>query len=147
MSAISIAQLAGVNLGTGKSSLECWKCLQSAPIRSAEKVLLIVALTAIDAPLEDVTLLCGIDWFVYVSTAGYWRLFNAQAFAFFEATGCERQITTKAIAVLAFPTGKYSLARDAMNLCQDVSSGTFRSSRFNCGKCELKFLWNELANS
>lgn len=71
MSAIFIVQLAEMNLGVGKPSLGSYKCLQSVPIPSAAKSLLIVTLTAIDAPLQDVTLLVKIDWFVYVDTAGY----------------------------------------------------------------------------
>ena len=35
-----------------------------APVPSAALVLLIMVLTSIDAPLQDVTLLFAVDWFV-----------------------------------------------------------------------------------
>lgn len=72
-SAIFIAQMAGMNLGVGEIVTVVLTTfaasLSSAPIPSAALVLLIMVLTAIDAPLQDVTLLFAIDWFVYVDTA------------------------------------------------------------------------------
>lgn len=67
-SAIFIAQMAGMKLGVGEIVTVVLTTfaasLSSAPIPSAALVLLIMVLTAIDAPLQDVTLLFAIDWFV-----------------------------------------------------------------------------------
>lgn len=68
ISAIFIAQMAGMRLGVAEivtvTLTSFAASLSSAPVPSAALVLLIMVLTAIDAPLTDVTLLFAIDWFV-----------------------------------------------------------------------------------
>lgn len=70
VSAIFIAQMSGMKLGFGEiitvTLTSFAASCSSAPIPSAALILLIMVLTAIDAPLQDVTLLFSIDWFVYV---------------------------------------------------------------------------------
>lgn len=67
-SAIFIAQMSGMRLGVGEIVTVILTSFaassSSAPVPSAALVLLIMVLTAIDAPLQDVTLLFAIDWFV-----------------------------------------------------------------------------------
>lgn len=67
-SAIFIAQMSSMRLGVGEIVTVILTSfaasLSSAPVPSAALVLLIMVLTAIDAPLQDVTLLFAIDWFV-----------------------------------------------------------------------------------
>lgn len=68
VSAIFIAQMSGMKLEFGEIATVTLTSfaasLSSAPIPSAALVLLIMVLTAIDAPLQDVSLLFAIDWFV-----------------------------------------------------------------------------------
>lgn len=75
--------MAGMTLGVGEIVTVVLTTfaasLSSAPIPSAALVLLIMVLTAIDAPLQDVTLLFAIDWFVYVDARNR-CLFDAQEF-------------------------------------------------------------------
>lgn len=68
ISAIFIAQMSGMELGIAEIITVCMTSfaasMSSASVPSAALVLLIMVLTAIDAPLQDVTLLFAIDWFV-----------------------------------------------------------------------------------
>lgn len=68
VSAIFIAQMSGMKLELAEIVTVILTSfaasLSSAPVPSAALVLLIMVLTAIDAPLGDVTLLFAIDWFV-----------------------------------------------------------------------------------
>lgn len=68
VSAVFIAQMSGMKLELAEIvtiTLTTFAAsLSSAPVPSAALVLLIMVLTAIDAPLQDVTLLFAIDWFV-----------------------------------------------------------------------------------
>lgn len=60
--------MAGMELGMAEIVTVCLTAtassMSSASVPSAALVLLIMVLTAIDAPLQDVTLLFAIDWFV-----------------------------------------------------------------------------------
>lgn len=68
VSAIFIAQMNEMKLGLAEIVTVVFTSfaasLSSAPVPSAALVLLIMVLTAIDAPLGNVTLLFAIDWFV-----------------------------------------------------------------------------------
>ena len=68
VSAIFIAQMSGMKLELAEivtvTLTSFAASLSSAPVPSAALVLLIMVLTAIDAPLQGVTLLFAIDWFV-----------------------------------------------------------------------------------
>lgn len=67
-SAIFIAQMSGMKLEFAEivtvTLTSFAASLSSAPVPSAALVLLIMVLTSIDAPLQDVSLLFAIDWFV-----------------------------------------------------------------------------------
>lgn len=81
------------------------------------------------------TLLCGIDWFVYAGTAGYWCLFDAEAFAFFAATGCERQITSWLLLQFWYSRPESMRWLEMQWICvRTYLRAHFRFSRFNCGK-------------
>ncbi|XP_017855336.1 excitatory amino acid transporter isoform X1 [Drosophila busckii] len=68
VASIFIAQMSGMVLGSGEllTVLLTSTCasMSSASVPSAALVLLLVVLTAIDAPVQDVTLLFAVDWFV-----------------------------------------------------------------------------------
>jgi solute carrier family 1 (glial high affinity glutamate transporter), member 2 len=68
VSAIFIAQMSGMSLGLAEVITVILTSLAAsmsvAPVPSAALVLLIMVLTSIDAPIQDVTLLFAIDWFV-----------------------------------------------------------------------------------
>lgn len=68
VAAIFIAQMSGMELGFAGIVTVCLTStaasMSSASVPSAALVLLIMVLTAIDAPIQDVTLLFAIDWFV-----------------------------------------------------------------------------------
>lgn len=68
VASIFIAQMAGMNLGFGELITilltSTAASMSSASVPSAALVLLLVVLTAIDAPAHDVTLLFAIDWLV-----------------------------------------------------------------------------------
>ncbi|XP_055708928.1 excitatory amino acid transporter isoform X1 [Phlebotomus papatasi] len=68
VASIFIAQMSGMKLGFGEIVTVCLSStaasMSSASVPSAALVLLLVVLSAIDAPVQDVTLLFAIDWFV-----------------------------------------------------------------------------------
>uniref|UniRef100_A0A6B2E877 Amino acid transporter n=1 Tax=Phlebotomus kandelakii TaxID=1109342 RepID=A0A6B2E877_9DIPT len=68
VASIFIAQMSGMSLGFGEIVTVCLSStaasMSSASVPSAALVLLLVVLSAIDAPVQDVTLLFAIDWFV-----------------------------------------------------------------------------------
>lgn len=68
ISAIFIAQMSSMQLGIGEIItviLTSFAASMSvAPIPSAALVLLVMVLSSIDAPLQNVSLLFAIDWFV-----------------------------------------------------------------------------------
>ncbi|CAO1311165.1 unnamed protein product [Diamesa serratosioi] len=68
IASIFIAQMSGMELGFAEIVTVCLTStaasMSSASVPSAALVLLVMVLTAIDAPLHDVTLLFAIDWFV-----------------------------------------------------------------------------------
>jgi solute carrier family 1 (glial high affinity glutamate transporter), member 2 len=67
-SAIFIAQMSSMRLGIGEIITVILTSfaasLSVAPIPSAALVLLVMVLSSIDAPLQNVSLLFAIDWFV-----------------------------------------------------------------------------------
>lgn len=68
VASIFIAQMSGMVLGFGELLTvlltSTAASMSSASVPSAALVLLLVVLTAIDAPVQDVTLLFAVDWFV-----------------------------------------------------------------------------------
>lgn len=68
IASIFIAQMSGMTLGFGELVTvlltSTAASMSSASVPSAALVLLLVVLTAIDAPVQDVTLLFAVDWFV-----------------------------------------------------------------------------------
>ncbi|XP_075153663.1 excitatory amino acid transporter 2 isoform X2 [Haematobia irritans] len=68
IASIFIAQMSGMTLGFGEIVTvlltSTAASMSSASVPSAALVLLLVVLTAIDAPVQDVTLLFAVDWFV-----------------------------------------------------------------------------------
>ncbi|KAH8329256.1 hypothetical protein KR074_006279, partial [Drosophila pseudoananassae] len=68
VASIFIAQMSGMVLGFGELLTVLLTAtaasMSSASVPSAALVLLLVVLTAIDAPVQDVTLLFAVDWFV-----------------------------------------------------------------------------------
>ncbi len=68
VASIFIAQMSGMTLGFGELVTvlltSTAASMSSASVPSAALVLLLVVLSAIDAPITDVTLLFTIDWFV-----------------------------------------------------------------------------------
>ncbi|KAH8413014.1 hypothetical protein KR009_007418, partial [Drosophila setifemur] len=68
VASIFIAQMSGMALGFGELLTvlltSTAASMSSASVPSAALVLLLVVLTAIDAPVQDVTLLFAVDWFV-----------------------------------------------------------------------------------
>lgn len=68
VASIFIAQMSGMTLGFGELVTvlltSTAASMSSASVPSAALVLLLVVLTAIDAPVQDVTLLFAVDWFV-----------------------------------------------------------------------------------
>lgn len=68
IASIFIAQMSGMTLGFGELITvlltSTAASMSSASVPSAALVLLLVVLTAIDAPVQDVTLLFAVDWFV-----------------------------------------------------------------------------------
>ncbi|XP_037960516.1 excitatory amino acid transporter isoform X2 [Teleopsis dalmanni] len=68
IASIFIAQMSGMELGFGELVTvlltSTAASMSSASVPSAALVLLLVVLSAIDAPLQDVTLLFAVDWFV-----------------------------------------------------------------------------------
>ncbi|CAD7079028.1 unnamed protein product [Hermetia illucens] len=68
VASIFIAQMSGMTLGFGELVTvlltSTAASMSSASVPSAALVLLLVVLSAIDAPVQDVTLLFAIDWFV-----------------------------------------------------------------------------------
>ncbi|XP_017075902.1 LOW QUALITY PROTEIN: excitatory amino acid transporter [Drosophila eugracilis] len=68
VASIFIAQMSGMVLGFGEILTvlltSTAASMSSASVPSAALVLLLVVLTAIDAPVQDVTLLFAVDWFV-----------------------------------------------------------------------------------
>lgn len=75
VASIFIAQMSGMTLGFGELVTvlltSTAASMSSASVPSAALVLLLVVLSAIDAPVQDVTLLFAIDWFVYVISSSY----------------------------------------------------------------------------
>jgi solute carrier family 1 (high affinity glutamate transporter) protein 2 len=67
-SAIFIAQMSSMSLGIGEIITVILTSFAAsfsvAPIPSAALVLLVMVLSSIDAPLQNVSLLFAIDWFV-----------------------------------------------------------------------------------
>lgn len=68
VASIFVAQMAGMELGSGELITvlltSTAASMSSASVPSAALVLLLVVLTAIEAPVQDVTLLFAIDWLV-----------------------------------------------------------------------------------
>ncbi|XP_055839850.1 excitatory amino acid transporter isoform X1 [Episyrphus balteatus] len=68
IASIFIAQMSGMTLGFGELVTvlltSTAASMSSASVPSAALVLLLVVLSAIDAPVQDVTLLFAVDWFV-----------------------------------------------------------------------------------
>ncbi|XP_030383399.1 excitatory amino acid transporter isoform X2 [Scaptodrosophila lebanonensis] len=68
VASIFVAQMSGMTLGFGELVTvlltSTAASMSSASVPSAALVLLLVVLTAIDAPVQDVTLLFAVDWFV-----------------------------------------------------------------------------------
>uniref|UniRef100_A0A6M2DR11 Amino acid transporter n=1 Tax=Xenopsylla cheopis TaxID=163159 RepID=A0A6M2DR11_XENCH len=68
VASIFIAQMNGIYLGFGEIVTVCLTStaasMSSASVPSAALVLLLMVLTAINAPIQDVSLLFAIDWFV-----------------------------------------------------------------------------------
>lgn len=68
VASIFIAQMGGMTLGLGELTTvlltSTAASMSSASVPSAALVLLLVVLTAINAPVQDVTLLFAVDWFV-----------------------------------------------------------------------------------
>lgn len=68
VASIFVAQMAGMKLGSGELITvlltSTAASMSSASVPSAALVLLLVVLTAIEAPVQDVTLLFAIDWLV-----------------------------------------------------------------------------------
>lgn len=104
---IFIAQMANMTLGLGELVTilltSTAASMSSASVPSAALVLLLVVLSAIDAPTHNVTLLFAVDWIVYVICLARFHFAiksNNVRFLFqFTAIECERQIICWAIVM------------------------------------------------
>ncbi|XP_011186772.1 excitatory amino acid transporter isoform X1 [Zeugodacus cucurbitae] len=124
IASIFIAQMSGIPLGFGELVTvlltSTAASMSSASVPSAALVLLLVVLTAIDAPVQDVTLLFAVDWIV------------------------DRMRTTNnmlgdcyAAAVVEELSRKELMALDAAILYQEVPLGTPNGNALLEGQTEL----------
>uniref|UniRef100_A0A1A9ZW30 Amino acid transporter n=1 Tax=Glossina pallidipes TaxID=7398 RepID=A0A1A9ZW30_GLOPL len=119
VASIFIAQMSGMTLGFGELVTvlltSTAASMSSASVPSAALVLLLVVLTAIDAPVQDVTLLFAVDWFVDRIRTTNNMLGDCYAAAVVEALSRKELMALDAAAILyqelpiSTPNGHVSL--------------------------------------